>query len=1559
MGMLQVTARAADIPKTAGFFLDTLYTTTPSGGIQICTGNSVTFSLITNQSSIPGSFTYQWKLDNVNITGATQKNYTANATGNYTLVIRRPNGDTTINAAALVVNPNPIADFTFSPAAPAANCAGVPIGFFPQANDPTSTYQWDFGDGTTETASNPLHAFFKNYGNGTDNFSVKLTVIDNKGCTNQKTNVVTIKQKPEAKLSGTTILCTGSAQSTFTFNNGSNTQAINTNYQIIWGDGTPDLILTSFTTPQTHVYNRGSSTLLEIVTGDNGCKDTLSKVIYLGSNPSAGIASPGNTNICENSPLTFPILNIATNSPGTNYTILFNDGTPNITFDQANALTSVTHLYTKNSCGTTSNGISNSFIAKIEATNPCATTQGSVTPIYVSGYPKPGITTSTNNTCINVPVSVTNTSPAFKTVSTSGVCTNGFKVWEITPSTGFTLGAGQSLGNRFNDPNPENWNPSPNNTLNITFSTAGTYTVRLYLGGSSTCGSAFTETTICVNPVPTSSFTLDNNMGCMPVTVATTNNSSAATCGTNTSQWSVSYANPTACAPNASSFTVTSGSLTSNNPGFLFNNPGTYTIQLLTVAPNNACTSLPFTQAVTVKSPPNVSIQVPATVCSGQFISVTQVVNNCYSTISTPTYAWTITGGTPGSSAATNPGLIVMTTAGTQTVTLSVTNECGTISDNKNVLVYETPVITGTLTSPSSCSGANGNIQLSGVTPSGIYSVKYTKAGITTTLTKTADVSGVILLSGLTAGTYTNVYVIQNGCPSNALGPFVLSDPTAPAVPVVSNSGPVCSGSSIQFTASSATVGVSYSWSGPASYSSAQQNPVINTIAASAGGIYTVTVSLSGCSSSATTTVVVNATPALPTVAPVVYCQNASASPLTAGATAGNTLRWYTSASGGSPLATAPTPSTASIGATPYYVSQITASGCESGRATLTVTVSATPIITDVTANNTLTCGGNEGSLVITGLSAGITYTVRYTRGGSNVSVIKTADGSGTITVGGLTLSVYSNIFVQLGSCNSNIIVGPFVILDPTPPDAPTVSNSGPVCSGTALALSAVSTTPGVTYSWVGPNGFTSTQQFPIINNTSLAAAGTYTVTVNINNCKVPGTTVAVIRATPSAPGVTPVGICENATPIPLTATAQSGNTLNWYTGAFGGTASPTPPTPPTSPTGVSTYYVSQTTAAGCESARAALTVTVSTTPNITGITPTNPTTCGGTEGKLELAGLSANTLYQTFYAKNSSPVGPVNITSNAAGVITITGLTAGTYDNIRVQLGSCISNLVGPFTLTDPANPAAATFQPITAVCSGNTLILNATSTTPGVSYSWAGPNSFSSNLQNPTIPNATILATGNYTVTVSKNNCTATSAISATVNPTPPGPGVMDVHYCKDAMAVALTATAQTGSTVLWYANASGGVPLASAPIPSTAALGNTSYYVSQLTAAGCEGPRSAITVSVTGIPVANSVTDKIYCTGINTGNITFSASIAGTVFNWTNSNPSIGLGASGIGTIAFTTTNTNAAAISATIQVTPSVGGCDGAPVSFTITILPKPVLSSPLIPTPVCTGTMMYP
>jgi large repetitive protein len=82
---------------------------------------------------------------------------------------------------------------------------------------------------------------------------------------------------------------------------------------------------------------------------------------------------------------------------------------------------------------------------------------------------------------------------------------------------------------------------------------------------------------------------------------------------------------------------------------------------------------------------------------------------------------------------------------------------------------------------------------------------------------------------------------------------------------------------------------------------------------------------------------------------------------------------------------------------------------------------------------------------------------------------------------------------------------------------APAASSNSPVCIGTTLQLNASSST-NATYSWTGPNGFTSTAQSPTIPTVTSAAAGTYTVTITIPSitCSfVRSVTVAVSACSP------------------------------------------------------------------------------------------------------------------------------------------------------------------------------------------------------------------------------------------------------------------------------------------------------------------------------------------------------------------------------------------------------------------------------------------------------------
>ena len=132
-----------------------------------------------------------------------------------------------------------------------------------------------------------------------------------------------------------------------------------------------------------------------------------------------------------------------------------------------------------------------------------------------------------------------------------------------------------------------------------------------------------------------------------------------------------------------------------------------------------------------------------------------------------------------------------------------------------------------------------------------------------------------------------------------------------------------------------------------------------------------------------------------------------------------------------------------------------------------------------------------------------------------------------------------------------------------------TTSNTGPYCEGSTIQLNA--TTGASSYSWAGPNGFTSNVISPSIPNITSAAAGTYTLTVGTPACGNVVSTVAVaVNPTPTL-NVTPVTVCNGA-PATLTATSNIANGV--YTWTLGGVTVGTGPTLTVSPTVLTTYTV-------------------------------------------------------------------------------------------------------------------------------------------------------------------------------------------------------------------------------------------------------------------------------------------------------------------------------------------------------------------------------------------------
>src|SRR5260370_15698445 len=129
--------------------------------------------------------------------------------------------------------------------------------------------------------------------------------------------------------------------------------------------------------------------------------------------------------------------------------------------------------------------------------------------------------------------------------------------------------------------------------------------------------------------------------------------------------------------------------------------------------------------------------------------------------------------------------------------------------------------------------------------------------------------------------------------------------------------------------------------------------------------------------------------------------------------------------------------------------------------------------------SQTLTASGGTSPYTFT-LSSGTLPTGLNLSAGGAVSGTPTVAGTFTFTV----KATDAHSCTRTQTYTVNIV-----------PATPTASNNGPICAGSALNLTA-STVSGATYSWTGPNGFTSALQNPSILHATTAPSGTYSVTV-------------------------------------------------------------------------------------------------------------------------------------------------------------------------------------------------------------------------------------------------------------------------------------------------------------------------------------------------------------------------------------------------------------------------------------------------------------------------------
>ncbi|MFN3556885.1 MAG: choice-of-anchor L domain-containing protein [Bacteroidales bacterium] len=164
-------------------------------------------------------------------------------------------------------------------------------------------------------------------------------------------------------------------------------------------------------------------------------------------------------------------------------------------------------------------------------------------------------------------------------------------------------------------------------------------------------------------------------------------------------------------------------------------------------------------------------------------------------------------------------------------------------------------------------------------------------------------------------------------------------------------------------------------------------------------------------------------------------------------------------------------------------------------------------------------CINNNGSLTILAGSGNSSYDYVFTYqlfNSANQLVSTQSTGANIeLTFPNLGSDSYTIRITEATSCHV-IVTDPIVIQGPDSPSL-TISSNSPVCEGQTIELTSSSNTSGLTYSWTGPDGFTSDEADPEIIGASVANAGTYSLTVTApNHCTATRGVVVVVNENPT-----------------------------------------------------------------------------------------------------------------------------------------------------------------------------------------------------------------------------------------------------------------------------------------------------------------------------------------------------------------------------------------------------------------------------------------------------------
>ncbi|MBB3838369.1 hypothetical protein FHS57_002374 [Runella defluvii] len=480
--------------------------------------------------------------------------------------------------------------------------------------------------------------------------------------------------------------------------------------------------------------------------------------------------------------------------------------------------------------------------------------------------------------------------------------------------------------------------------------------------------------------------------------------------------------------------------------------------------------------------------------------------------------------------------------------------------------------ITPTVSSsnPTTCGGVEGSITLSGFLANTIYSVTYKKNNVAISAANfTSNSSGVITLTGLGVGSYTDIVATYGVCVSNAVT-ATLEDPAKPSLTL---------GTIPAICASSTTFSIPYNnpTDSPNKYTITGMG--ITTV--SDGDLTSpITVQLNGPSSgslisftltvkNSTTTCVSNSIQGSVTVDPVsaggsiagsaTVCSGTNSTTLTLSGQVGAIQKWQSSLSsdfsGAVDIANTTTELTASnLTQTTYYRAIVKNGVCsEAISSSATVTVDPVSAGGSIAGSATVCSGTNSTTLTLSG-QVGAIQKWQSSLSSDFSGAVDIANTTTELTASNLTQTTYYRAIVKSGVCSQANSTSVTVTVDPVSVGG-SISGSVTVCSGTNSTVLTLSGQVGAIQKWQSSLSSDFSGAVDISNTTTELTASNltqptyYRAIVKSGVCSEAFSSSAMVTVDPVSVGGSIAGlatVCSGANSTTLTLSGHVGTIQKW-----------------------------------------------------------------------------------------------------------------------------------------------------------------------------------------------------------------------------------------------------------------------------------------------------------------------------------------------------------------------------------------------------------------------------